>query len=362
MLADENLSPVYLAFDALDECAEATEDTPSVQGLISLIAGTLSCTGQNSKKIKWLVSSRPEVDVYNKLQPAREEAVIELDVMAHKEPVDAYVNHQLSQLRIKHKYTQDKLDAISAELRRHENLTFLWIALVLKDLLTGDVTQRKAVQHVQGTPPKLSEIYDRMMERIEKIMDEEGKELCMRLLEAVCFASRPVSYAEAQAVAGLPSDATDEILQICGSFLTSHDGTVHILHNSTRQHLTAYFESNRKGGAGQIHESIAKRSIAAMSDGLRYNMYGLNAGTESTDIIAREDYGPLASLCYSCEFWVDHLCGPDGPREGQLLDDGAAFVFLEKHFLHWLEALSLIHKLPTALSSIRKLISNLKKV
>ncbi|KAI9372223.1 hypothetical protein BJX61DRAFT_508192, partial [Aspergillus egyptiacus] len=359
MLADKNLSPVYLAFDALDECAEGTKETPGVQSLISLVADTLRDAGENARKIKWLVSSRPEVDVYKKL--AQKAAVTELDVMAHKEPVDAYITHKLDQLRTEHGYTQDTLDAISAELRQHENLTFLWVALVLKDLLTGEVTQRKAIKHLQKTPPDLSAIYDRMMEHVDNLEDEEDREICKRLLEVVCFAFRPLSYAEAHIIADLPSDATtEEIVQLCGSFLTCHDDRIHILHNSTRQYLTAYFESHHDGGAARIHGSMAKRCITAMSTRLKYNIHALQPGTEATDVMARENDGPIAPVRYACEFWVDHLCGLDGLREGRVLD-GAAVAFLETHFLHWLEGLSLIHKVPSALSSIRKIITSLKK-
>ncbi|CAI7665568.1 unnamed protein product [Penicillium pancosmium] len=360
MLADENLSPVYLAFDALDECAEGT---PGVNDLLQLIAETIKPTWKASKKIKWILSSRPEIEVYNKLKHANGVAVRELDVLARKEPVDAYITYKLSQLQIEHNYTQDNLDIISAELNRHEQITFLWVALVLKDLTSGNVKQRKAVEHVKGTPSSLSAIYDRMMVQIDKTEDEEDREFCKKLLEAICFASRPLSYAEVPIIAGLPSDATDDIVQICGSFLTCHDDTIHILHNSTRQHLTTYFGSHHKGGAGQIHESMAKRSISAMSDSLRYNICGINEGTELADAIGREKNSPLTPLRYSCEFWVDHLCEPEarGLGDDQLLDNGAAFEFLEEHFLHWLEGLSLIRKLPTALSSVQKLITNLKK-
>ena len=68
---------------------------------------------------------------------------------------------------------------------------------------------------------------------------------------------------------------------------------------------------------------------------------------------------PLAAIKYSCEFWVDHLCKVDDQsldhRKG-LSDDGAIFIFLREHFLHRLESLSLIHKLPNGVLSIKKLL------
>ncbi len=58
MLKDPQLLPVYLAVDALDECAQGRSD------LIHLISTSLTL----SQKIKWLLSSRPEVDLVAELK------------------------------------------------------------------------------------------------------------------------------------------------------------------------------------------------------------------------------------------------------------------------------------------------------
>jgi hypothetical protein len=70
------------------------------------------------------------------------------------------------------------------------------------------------------------------------------------------------------------------------------------------------------------------------------------------------DPDPLASIGYSCVFWVDHLCKAD--HRNELSDDGAIFDFLREHFLHWLESLSLINKLSDGVLSIRKLLHKVR--
>ena len=40
----------------------------------------------------------------------------------------------------------------------------------------------------------------------------------------------------------------------------------------------------------------------------------------------------------------------------ELSDDGAIFAFLREHFLHWLESLSLIHKLSDGVLLIKRLL------
>ena len=66
-----------------------------------------------------------------------------------------------------------------------------------------------------------------------------------------------------------------------------------------------------------------------------------------------EKYLPL-HVQYSCRYWVHHL------QRGNidLYDIDQVHIFLQKHFLHWLEALSLMGKMSegvlmlTALQSI----------
>ena len=69
------------------------------------------------------------------------------------------------------------------------------------------------------------------------------------------------------------------------------------------------------------------------------------------------DLDPLGPIRYSCLFWVDHLCkADDHSLVDYMSDDGAIFTFLREHFLHWLESLSLIHKLSDGVLSTRKLL------
>jgi hypothetical protein len=100
------------------------------------------------------------------------------------------------------------------------------------------------------------------------------------------------------------------------------------------------------------------RSLAdALSKTLRRDMYNLqDPGSTVKDV---PDPDPLASVRYSCVFWVDHLCeADDQSSEGRnkVFDDGAIFVFLKEHFLHWLESLSLISKLSDGVLSSQRLL------
>jgi hypothetical protein len=75
------------------------------------------------------------------------------------------------------------------------------------------------------------------------------------------------------------------------------------------------------------------------SNGLQQNICGLQPGSLRSEI----DEGKITShlspeLQYACRYWVHHL------EQSQLhISDGdSTDIFLQKHFLHWLEAMSLV--------------------
>ena len=86
-------------------------------------------------------------------------------------------------------------------------------------------------------------------------------------------------------------------------------------------------------------------------------MYNLRDPGSVVENVPDPDPDPLGPIKCSCLFWVDHLCKADDQSlVDHMSDDGAIFTFLRKHFLHWLESLSLIHKLSDGVLSIRKLL------
>jgi hypothetical protein len=80
-----------------------------------------------------------------------------------------------------------------------------------------------------------------------------------------------------------------------------------------------------------------------MSEKLRRDICGLSSpGALATDVQQERIKQCLpAELQYACLYWVQHI----QKSETQLQDDREVHVFLQKHLLHWLEALSLLRKI-----------------
>jgi hypothetical protein len=141
-----------------------------------------------------------------------------------------------------------------------------------------------------------------------------------------------------------------------GSFLTMRNHYVYFIHQSAKGYLSSNASATIfPGGRERIHYNMFPRSLDALSKTLRRDIYNVrDPGSIMKDV---PDPDPLASIRYSSLFLFDHFCEADGQSidySRQLIDK--VFSFFTKHFLHWLESLSLIHGISHGLLVIRKLL------
>ena len=149
MVKDPRLSPVYLVIDALDECDQTA---PGLDKLIELISGSLAL----SNKVKWLVSSRPGVDVVTKLNDPDISRIVRLDDESQKVPVQVYIKHKLSSLKGKPGYDEKTLEEVSSKIRGRAGNTFLWVWHVFQVLSLENGWNAAGV--IDKIPTKLSEV------------------------------------------------------------------------------------------------------------------------------------------------------------------------------------------------------------
>jgi hypothetical protein len=90
------------------------------------------------------------------------------------------------------------------------------------------------------------------------------------------------------------------------------------------------------------HGKLASHRLELMagSNGLRQNMCNLSCPRV---LKSKFDEGTLSSSLpperqYACRYWVEHLAR----SQKSIADGDASHVFLQTHFLHWLEVMCLI--------------------
>jgi hypothetical protein len=105
--------------------------------------------------------------------------------------------------------------------------------------------------------------------------------------------------------------------------------------------------------AREVHHKLATRYLRVMTKALRKNICQLaTTGSLASEIGDNElAYYLSADLQDACKYGVDHVKGD----ESILRNDGAVYKFCREHFLHWVEALSLMGRTAEGLSMITEL-------
>ncbi|KAF2806410.1 uncharacterized protein BDZ99DRAFT_501246 [Mytilinidion resinicola] len=351
ILQDSSLSRTYLIIDVLDECVV---DLPR---LLDFIAQQSSA----SPRIKWIVSSRNWPDIEAQLARAGHGVRLSLELNAESvsTAVGAFVQQKVLQLVQEKKYDSETRDLVQHHLLSNADGTFLWVALVCQDL--KKIPRRKVLAKLRAFPPGLDSLYRRML---DQICNSDDADLCKQILALIATVYRPVMLQELASLIEL-LDAVDdlelqEIISLCGSFLTVRDRIVYFVHQSAKDFLLEKVLDNIFPPSREdFHHTIFSRSLQNMSRILQRDIYSLGALGYPAEQVKEPDPDPLAALRYSCIYWIDHLCEWN-PRFSNnyrvaLHDRGTVDSFVRQKYLYWLEALSLCKSMSEGLVSMAKL-------
>jgi hypothetical protein len=349
ILQDPNLDDTYLIVDALDECVV---DLPR---LLDFIAQTSSVC------VKWVVSSRnwPEIEKTLDTAMQKQRLCLELNADSVSTAVATFIRTKVHDLSRQNKYKSETRDAVQRHLSLNAHGTFLWVALVCQEL--SNLSGWKAIQKLKVLPPGLDALYQRML---DQIMASEDSELCMRILAVVSTVYRPITVDEVVTLVNMPNgvegdyEALAEMISYCRSFLAIRERTIYFVHQSAKDFLIKKAPQHPLLFRTQdVHNSIFSRSLQAMSQILKRDVYNLRAPGTSIDKVKQPSPDPLAAARYSCIYWVDHLldCRTREDTVKDLKDSGSTYNFLRQYFLYWLEALSLLKSVSEGIVMIRKL-------
>jgi hypothetical protein len=346
VLRDPLLRSTYLIIDALDECIT---DLPKLLDFIVIKSSACS-------HIKWIVSSRNWPNIEEHLDAATQKVrlCLELNAKTISTAVSTYIQHKVDELVKLKKYDDKVRDAVHYYLLANANDTFLWVALVCQNLV--EVQRWETIQMLNQFPPGLNALYRRM---INQIRSSKRAELCKRILAVISTVYRHITLDELASFIDMPGDYEDlaGIIGFCGSFLTLREHTISFVHQSAKDYLAEHASAEIfPDGRTEEQQRIVSRSIEAMDKVLERDVYGLRHPGCSINKVEQPDLDPLAPIRYACVYWVDHLCEKSSHDEVGLYDNGTIDVFLRKHFLHWLEALSLIKGISDGVLAIAKLI------
>jgi hypothetical protein len=353
ILQDPSLKSTYLIIDALDECIT---DLPKLLDFIGQKSST-------SSRVKWIVSSRNWPSIEEGLERAghKTNLCLELNAESVSTAVGIFIRYKVLRLAQRKKYDNKTREAVLAHLLKNANDTFLWVALVCPNL--ENMPRWNIIARLNAFPPGLNSLYERMMEQIRH-SDDAG--LCKRVLALLAIVYRPITLQELTSLVEMLEDMADdleslrEVIGLCGSFLTIRTDTIYFVHQSAKDFLFANaFDEVFPSGTEEVHYVTFSRSLQVLSRTLRRDMYSLHALGCPIERVKLPDPNLFATSCYSCIYWIDHLCdwNPNSSANFRvdLQDGGALDEFLRKKYLYWLEALSLCKSLSKGVVSMTKL-------
>ncbi|KAH7009231.1 NACHT domain-containing protein [Microdochium trichocladiopsis] len=348
ILQDPKLHGVILVVDALDEC---------LQGLpvfLDLVVRTSQTT-----TAKWLISSRNWPQIEEPLREVAHRLSLEVNEKSVAKAVDTYIEHKVSKLARRKGYRENLAKEVQQYLSSKADGTFLWVALVCQEL--EKTRQANALQKVKSFPPGLDALYRRMM---EQIMASEDTEPCTQVLAVIATTYRPPSLPELMTLTGESSDigtnceSLQEIISLCGSFLTIREDKVYFVHQSAKDflmksHAVVLFPQ----GEPSVHSHILQSSIEATSSILKRDNYNLRDPGFPIEEIKPPMPDPLSTVGYCCVYWVNHLVDAikDQVEGSSARDGGLADSFLRNKALYWIEALSLLRGISDSIVALEAL-------
>ena len=197
-----------------------------------------------------------------------------------------------------------------------------------------------------GEVAKLSDRFKQIVGPIVTLFDE------LSVLALAKLLSMPIKYVDValsslHSVLNVPDNSESPIRLLHPSF---HD----FLLNETRCGDKRLFIQE-----ALVHGNLVTSCLGAISAGLSRNICNLpTPGSPPQDVSREIMHKALPKhIQYACQYWVDHLAGTSSDPRAQLRlrHSGEIHKFFQNDFLHWLEAMSLIGKMPHGVLMIKQL-------
>jgi hypothetical protein len=365
--------PLVLVVDALDECG-SDDDVALLLSLLSSSEGKLV-----RRRLRILVTSRPETQIRHCFDTVSEAdcrrlILHQIEPLVVDNDIAVFFNDKLT--HISREFVCDPHwpgpDNVSRLVERAGGL-FIWAATAYRFLYEGrQFADDRLEELLQGVDSKrapelsLSHIYLTVLRaaaRSEYSESEERRlsEFLKVILGTMAVLSAPLSGSCLARLLNLSDTGISRSLQSLHSILDIPDDStqpIRLHHTSFRDFLLdreRCIDTRFWVDGATRHMVLAETCLKVMCEALRQDMCGLRApGAIISDInraLVEERLSPL--LQYACCYWADHYRNADHV----LVKSNYIGPFLKKHFLHWLEALSLLGRLPESISVVATLAS-----
>lgn len=344
---------LVIVIDALDEC-EGDNDVRLILQLLPQLQKSRSI------RVRVFLTSRPELPI--RLGFSKIEAQDHRDMVLHTIPegvirhdISLFLNHRLAEIRTElglpidwpGETTIKKLVKLSVPL-------FIFAATICRVFEDRYWDPRESLAEILSHQDSISNMDRTYLPVLDRILlapqnKRQKKQLIQdfqQVVGSIVLLESPLSIVSLSRLLNVPETVIRRRLDPLHSVLIvpDNDSTVpvRLFHVSFRDFLvdpeirekTPFWVDEKA-----MHHKLAIQCLATCQN-LQKNICGLASdGTQRTEISRQAiDDGLPPELQYACRYWVHHLTQCADPESVMC----EAFLFLEKHFLHWVEAMSLL--------------------
>jgi hypothetical protein len=351
-------TPVVIVIDALDEC----KDENGVKLILDLLK---QAKDLSNVRLRIFITSRPESHICSGFGDANVYEHLDLYNVPSgtiKHDISVFFESKLQEIKTqKGGLPADwpSKDQIESLIQRAGGL-FIYAATVCRFVGAKNASSTKRLDQILAGQPsqkatqELDEMYSKIMkyDLTEELDEEELTTFFNNFRHVVGFVILLFDPLSANALSKVCNMTIEDVYITLNSLRSvldipkSLDCPIRLFHLSFREFLL-----NRKRCPNpqfwidekKTHTDIFLSCLKLMSNHLKKDICNLRLpGTLATEVAKNKvkEYIPL-DIQYACRYWTSHLQQSDI----KICDYNQAYKFLKEHFLHWLEALSLMRKM-----------------
>jgi hypothetical protein len=374
--------PVILVLDALDECEADALGREGGQ-LLPLLAQAVDAS---APFVKLLVTSRLEPTIrkmFDEIQTSSSSGskvlrLHDIDRTIVRNDIRQYLVHSLRALAIISKADDWPTSSQLELLLDNADVLFIYAATIVRYIGHRLYDPRKRLEQVlarAGGSSKsayrhLDVLYQGVLANAIPVDDDEGADEPMfterlrMVLGVVVLAMHPLSPSSIAGLLGWSAHETEVTLaQLSAVLIVHNDEPVRIFHPSFPDFLldgSRCVDTRLHVDSRRHHSLFTRRSLSVMNDMLHKDMLG----TGLDPLVDNEDIADLDNLLserllahvrYAVCFWIPHFTQSSSTDELMDVFD----MFCQTHLFHWLECLSYLGQLGSALSSFPDAIAHL---
>ncbi|KAE8372212.1 hypothetical protein BDV26DRAFT_298071, partial [Aspergillus bertholletiae] len=356
-LYPDKSTAIVIVIDALDEC-DGENDIRVVLELLFKLQEI------QSVHLRVFLTSRPELPIrlgFKKEKNHQDLVLHELPASVIEHDIRLFLTKKLSQIRDERELASDWPEQEHIErLVKMAVPLFIFAATLCRFVGDADwLPQERLLAVLQDkAATSASDMERTYLPVLNQLVAAKNKKDYTSLLQefqdiigVIILLATPLSVVALARLTGKSKDAISNRLNRFHAVLNvpnDPEGPVRILHLSFRDFLVSTegdFYVNEK----DTHGKIASHCLRVMNTRLKHNICNLPSyGTQREDIDPQIISQHLtADLQYSCRYWAHHLKESTGR-----ISQSDILGFLERRFLHWLEALAIIGSISDAVEMI----------